>query len=68
MEKFNATLGESGELMARAFCKALIEYMLGRETTVFDLGVVDTIVKQEKDSQYKVKNMFKGIIAAYFSE
>ena len=52
--------------LARAFCKKLISFMLGRELGIKDESKLDAILDENSKSGYKTADLYKSIIKYYF--
>ena len=52
--------------MARAFCKKLIAYMLGRDVGVQDESRLDAILAACEKDGYRVGDLYKQILRFYF--
>ena len=62
-QKLQAKMDE--RVMAKAFAKNLLSYIIGRETNVYDLKSVEVILDDAKHSSYGLKDILVGIIDRY---
>lgn len=54
--------------MARAFSKKLISYMLGRHVNIADEKYLDAIIRDTKEGQFRMGDIYQAIIKYYYLE
>ena len=54
------------KVLASAFTKQLISYIVGRNTNVYDKKIIQLIVKKTENNGYRVRDIFTEIISTYF--
>ena len=52
--------------IARSFCKALLNFMLGRDMGIKDEEKLDAIIQENTESGFKTADLYRSIIKHYF--
>ena len=67
VQEFFKRMKSTEKNQVRAFATQLIQYITGRETTIFDHGVIDDFLKSGSRNGYRSQSLMAHVLTRYFS-
>ena len=65
-QNLTAKLSTAHETMARSFTRNLIAFTIGRDTNIYDMKTVETILDKTAKDGHRVRDILAEILNAYF--